>query len=491
MVGKTLGSYHIDARVSTGGMGAVYLATHTDTGRIAAVKVLRPALAADRTFLQRFRREVHALQKIDHPNVVRIYDVGSEDGLQYYAMEYLERSLDDLVRKGPMETRDALRTVAQAAHGLEAVHKAGIFHRDVKPSNILLDPNGRAKVSDFGIAKVGDATRMTQTGTIVGTPTYMAPEQVESADVNARADIYSLGVVLYEAVVGKPPFDGNTALDILRKHRFSLPDPPKSFNPRLPGSLSHLIMGMLAKSPSKRPASMAMVAAALEHIHQNLSADTTTPVTDRRELTSTELHGHYERSAARVAFWAKRIALVLILALIAYIGTRVVAHLRRGPDDYLRDATALKNTDDDQALATYKALLRRYPDSTEAEQARRMVETIRQRQLERATEAAVALSIGTQDTTARVRSDIAAKHLARADSLARQGEIDHAQRVYLHVRDHFADTPWAVRADERLRALEAGTPLPPEATPGPGQARPDEANTPEKPSPEPSTDSAH
>jgi hypothetical protein len=464
MVGKTLGTFRIEEPIREGGMGAIYRATDTATGRVVAVKVLRRALAADRAFLLRFQREVRTLQQVRHPNVVEIYDVGCDDGVHYFAMEYIGASLADLLRNGPMELPRVVQIVAQAARGLEAVHGAGICHRDIKPSNILLTPEGDAKVSDFGIARVSDATRMTQTGTILGTPTYMAPEQVESARVDARADIYSLGVVLYEASIGKPPFEGNTALDILRKHRFQLPEAPKTLNPRLPGALSHLILGMLEKRPAKRPPSMSLVADALEHIGRNLAgaterADAQRPV---RELTSTELAERYERSAARVAFWGKRLAALAALVLLAYVAYRVAAHLRRGPADYLREAQALEAKDEGKASAAYRALVRRFPDAPEATEARARLEALRERELERAAEAAAAFTIRAQDRSAAVRAQIAYLHFRRAREEVEAGRIHHARRIYEMVREHFADTAWGPRADERLQQLEASTPLPPE-----------------------------
>ncbi len=212
MIGTTLGKFRIEAQVSSGGMGTIYRGADVETGQVVALKVLQQSLAADRSFLQRFRREVHVLSGIHHPNVVRIYDVGADGEVQYYAMEYLEQSLADLLRAGPVPIERAVRIASQVARGLTAVHAAGVRHRDVKPSNILFDAEGNAKIADFGIAKITDATRMTQTGVIVGTPSYMAPEQVDSQALDPRADIYSLGVVLYEMLVGLLPFDGHTSL---------------------------------------------------------------------------------------------------------------------------------------------------------------------------------------------------------------------------------------------------------------------------------------
>jgi len=459
MIGTTLGHYHIETLVREGGMGDIYRAVDAETGNVAAVKVLRPSLAADRVFLQRFRREVRALKEVQHPNVVQILDVGSEEGVHYYAMEFLEQSLADLLRAGPLEPRRAAQIAAAAARGLEAVHAAGICHRDVKPSNILLGSDGRAKVTDFGIARVTDATRMTQTGSIMGTPAYMAPEQVEEANVDGRADIYALGVVLYEMVVGRPPFDGKTPLDILRKHRFSLPEPPKSFNPRVPGTLSHLIEGMLAKSPSRRPSSMAMVAAALEHIEQNLAGELPDRPRGPSELTSTELGERFERSVARVARWSKRIIFIAAGLVLAYVGWRVVAYLRLRPADYLAEAKAFEAADEARAIGAYEALLKRFADAPEAAVARERLEVLRENERRRRA-AAPALHIGPPDHSAALRAQTAYIHLRRAEEQAKAGEIEHARRIYRMIREHYADTPWGARADQRLQELDRTAPEP-------------------------------
>jgi len=456
MVGTTLGKYRIEAEISHGGMGTVYRGVHAETGQIVAVKVLQPALAADRAFLQRFRREVLALQQVRHPNVIEVFDVGSEGAIHYYAMEFLASSLADLVRGGPLAPRRAVAIALQVARGLEAAHAAGFCHRDIKPGNVLFTADGVAKITDFGIAKISDATRVTQTGAIVGTPTYMAPEQAEGPDVDARADIYSLGCVLYEMLVGKPPFDGHTALDVLRKHRFSLPEPPKSLNPHLPATLSHLTLQLLEKNPARRPPSTAFVASALEHIARNLAGEEPAPPEPRpRPSSAAQAVEQYERVAASLATWAKRLAVLAAVALLAYIAYRVGAHLRRGPADYFREAQALEEKNEDAAADAYQALVQRFPDASEAEQAQARVNAIRERQ--RAARANV-LDLGARDNTAIVRVEMAGRHYRRAEDEAKRGRVEHACEIYRMVRDQFAETPWAPRADARLQELEAKVP---------------------------------
>ncbi|MFP4056392.1 MAG: protein kinase domain-containing protein [Candidatus Brocadiia bacterium] len=454
-MGQTLGSFRVEEEISRGGMGAIYRATHAETGEQAAVKVLPPALAADRAFLQRFRREVRAVQQIEHPNVVRIHEVGTEGEAHYFAMEYFARSLADLLEAGPLPPQRALRIAGQVAQGLEAAHAAGITHRDIKPANILFAPDGRAVVSDFGIAKVSEATRMTQTGTIVGTPVYMSPEQAEGPQVDARSDIYSLGVVLYEMTAGRPPFEGRTSLDVLRHHRFSLPDAPKSLNPRIPGALSQLVLQMLEKRPSRRPPSMGYLVGAFQRLERNLAAREPTPEDQgaRREPSAAET---YERAVQRLTAWAKRLALAAGLALAAYAAYRLGAYLRMGPTDYLRRAQAAEDSDaDDEAIDAYQALVDRFPETPEAELARQRIEAIekkRQKQPE------PLLDFGPARSPAQDRAEMAAKHFLRAQQAVQQKRLEDAARILRMVRDQYADTPWGPRAGQRLQELEVKTP---------------------------------
>ncbi|MBM4041536.1 MAG: serine/threonine protein kinase [Planctomycetes bacterium] len=479
MIGTTLGKFRVEAQVSSGGMGTIYRAVHVDTGQSAAVKVLQSALAADRSFLQRFRREVLALQKVQHPNVVRIYDVGSEGSVHYYAMEYLDRSLADLMRAGPLGVPQALRIASQVARGLGAVHAAGVRHRDVKPSNVLFDAEGNAKITDFGIAKLSDATRVTQTGVIVGTPTYMAPEQVDETNVGPRADLYSLGVVLYEMIVGRPPFDGSTTLDILRKHRYTLPEAPKNFKPELPASLDHLILAMLAKDASRRPDTAALVADALDHIAANITGDASAGRKASAPQPSTaERIEHYERVAARVARWSKRVGLALAAALFAYLAWRVVAYWRLTPADYWRDAHALEAAEPNEAIAGYEALISRFPDSPEAVSARERIRAIHAE--ERLRQGKTALPSGVRDPSGPVRTQIAYMRYSAAEAAAEAGRIEDARRIYRMVRQAYADTPWGARADSRLQELDQKFPKPPEPPPpGPGEPDPQKPEAPQ------------
>jgi hypothetical protein len=273
-VGDAIGSYKIVRKIGKGGMGVVYLATHSVLGRPAAVKVLLPELSLNRDMVGRFFNEARAAASIRHPGIVDLYDFGfAADGSGYIAMELLEGETlrSRLRRRGRLPVGAAIEIGRQIAAALQAAHDKGITHRDLKPDNVFLavDPEiaERVKLLDFGIAKLvneAGGTR-TQTGVVMGTPVYMSPEQCRgAATLDSRADLYSLGCVLYELVAGRPPFVADSAGDIMAHHLYFQPDPVRSHDASVPESLDALIMALLAKDPAMRPASAAEVSAILD-----------------------------------------------------------------------------------------------------------------------------------------------------------------------------------------------------------------------------------
>jgi len=270
---EKIGKYIIEGEIGKGGMGSVYLGADPETDQRVAIKVLTPQLAQDPTFLNRFRREISTLQKLNHPNIVRMIEAGELDGTPYYVMEYIEGdSLDEeLERLGRIPLERSIHIVKEVARALDYSHQMGVIHRDIKPANILLGLDGGVRLTDFGIAKVLQATRMTRTGGILGTAEYMSPEQAEGRVLDRRSDIYSLGVVFYRMLTGRPPFTGTTAIELLKAHRYDLPESPKEYNPDLPGSIVNLIMeDMLAKNPSARIATAQALVRKLELIEKRL-----------------------------------------------------------------------------------------------------------------------------------------------------------------------------------------------------------------------------
>ena len=219
------GRYRVIRKLGTGGMANVYLAEDQELGRRVAIKLLDERHAQDEQFVERFRREAESAAGLSHPNVVSIYDRGETEGTYYIAMEYLEgKTLKELiVSRGPTPVRVAIDYTRQILSALEFAHRAGIVHRDIKPHNVVVAPDGRLKVTDFGIARSG-SSQMTEAGSIIGTAQYLSPEQAQGRPVHPSSDLYSVGVVLYEMLTGTVPFSGDTALEIAMKHLNTVPD---------------------------------------------------------------------------------------------------------------------------------------------------------------------------------------------------------------------------------------------------------------------------
>jgi serine/threonine-protein kinase len=252
------GRYEVQKLLGAGGMAAVYLANELGLDRLVAIKVLPPELSRDESLVARFRREAITAAKLDHPHIIPIYRVESEGGLHYFVMKYVPgRSLESLLEsKEPIPIDRATRILSEAAQALGHAHARGVVHRDVKPANIMLDPDGRVVLTDFGISKAGEGTQLTQTGTIIGTPDYMAPEQVLGTEVDGRADQYSLGVVAYEVLTGECPFTGGSAHTVLYRHIHEAPKPVATIRADVPAHLADTVAIALAKQPSDRFATM-------------------------------------------------------------------------------------------------------------------------------------------------------------------------------------------------------------------------------------------
>ena len=234
------GRYQIVRKLGAGGMADVYLAEDQELGRRVAIKILNNRHANDAQFIERFRREAKNAAALNHPNIVSIYDRGEAEHTYYIAMEFLDgRSLKELIiGRGPAPVNVAVEYVRQILSALRFAHRHGIVHRDIKPHNVLVDREGRVKVTDFGIARAG-TSQMTEAGSIVGTAQYLSPEQARGGEVDQRSDLYSLGVVLYELLTGQTPFDGDTPVEIAMKHLSAMPRPPSQIRRRHPARPRH------------------------------------------------------------------------------------------------------------------------------------------------------------------------------------------------------------------------------------------------------------
>jgi eukaryotic-like serine/threonine-protein kinase len=245
------GRYRVLQRIGGGGMADVYLAEDTHLQRRVALKVLHRHFAQDRQFVERFRREAESAAGLSHPNIVAVYDRGEFEGTYYIAMQYVEGpTLRELIDRG-LSIEQAVAIIRQVLEAARYAHRNGIVHRDLKPQNVIVDPEGKAMVTDFGIARAG-VSDITQTGSVMGTPHYLSPEQAQGQDVTAVSDLYSVGVILYEALTGRVPFEGESAVAIAMKQVSEVPQRPSSLNPRVSPALDAVVMRALEKEPGQR-----------------------------------------------------------------------------------------------------------------------------------------------------------------------------------------------------------------------------------------------
>jgi serine/threonine protein kinase len=274
--GQMLGKYRVLEALGRGGMAQVYRGYHPTLDRYVAIKVLRVDLVDDENFLKRFRHEAHAVSGLRHANIVQVFDFDVQDDYYFMVMELLEgdtlraRLNDYRLKKQRMPLDEIVRILVDVLSGLAYAHSEGIIHRDIKPANIMLTKKGQAVLTDFGIAQILGSTKVTVSGALMGTLNYMAPEQGLEGRCDARSDIYSLGIVLFEMLTGYTPFDADTPLAILMKH---LNDPlplPSQLDPSLPPSLEQVVLKTLSKAPEDRYQSAAEMAAALQRLEEPL-----------------------------------------------------------------------------------------------------------------------------------------------------------------------------------------------------------------------------
>ncbi len=259
LAGTRLGNYEIESLLGQGGMGVVYKARQVNLDRPVALKILPPHLSSNVSFLKRFKREARAVAKLSHSNIIQIFDIAEDNDLHFFSMEYVEgETLDKVLeKKGKFEPKEAVRVISQVALALEHAHKHNIIHRDVKPSNIIIDGSGNAKVMDFGLARAADdRSKVTQSGTLIGTLGYMSPEQCRGEELDFRTDIYSLGVVLYEMLTGKPPFDAPNEVAMIHKIVSEEPPGVREFTADISEELNTVVSRAMAKDRMARHGNM-------------------------------------------------------------------------------------------------------------------------------------------------------------------------------------------------------------------------------------------
>jgi eukaryotic-like serine/threonine-protein kinase len=318
VVGETIaGRYDVEDLVGHGGMSSVYRARDRLLERHVALKILHDRYTVDEEFVERFKREARSVAQLSHPNIVTVIDRGEEDGRQYIVFEFVEgENLKELlVRSGRLSVADALEVGAQVARALAFAHEQGLVHRDVKPQNVLLNGDGRVKVTDFGIARSIDVEGVTQAGTVLGTSDYIAPEQASGRPVEAQTDIYSLGIVLYELLAGEPPFSGDNFVAVALKHVNEVPRSLLEVRRDVPPRVANAIDRAIEKDPNRRFPSMDAFAAELEACLAELERSPGDADTQERVA----LAPRPSRPHKRVSRWAIVVALIGLLAIGAAV----------------------------------------------------------------------------------------------------------------------------------------------------------------------------
>src|SRR6476659_3237651 len=310
LVGKVIGHYRIESLIGVGGMGEVYLARDERLGRKAALKLLPHSLTRDETQLSRFKNEARSASALNHPNILTVYEIGTEGNVQFIATEFIEGvTLRAALASGRMSAHRALEIAVQVASALAAAHDAGVGHRDIKPENIMLRPDGYVKVLDFGIAKLTEqksasddhriettALLQTRPGLVLGTAHYMSPEQARGQKVDARSDIWSLGVVLYEILAGNPPFRGETPSDCIAAILTAEPAPLSSVSPDVPAKLESILQRALRKNTDERYQTIKEMLAELRNLKAKLEAESSLPQTKSARDSSVSEIKHHGRS---------------------------------------------------------------------------------------------------------------------------------------------------------------------------------------------------
>ena len=255
LIGKNIGQYQIQEQIGQGGMATVYRAYQPSINRQVAIKILPSQYAQDPNFVKRFEQEARAIAALEHPHILPVYDFGTQEGLTYMVMRYIKSGTLSNLMGQPLSNERIVRLVGDMARALDYAHKQGVVHRDIKPTNILIDRNGEALLTDFGIAKLMEssgATQLTGAGSVLGTPAYMSPEQAKGANVDGRSDVYSLGVVLYELLTGQQPYQAETPVAVVLKHVSEPLTPPRTINANVAEPLEQVVLKAMAKEPDQR-----------------------------------------------------------------------------------------------------------------------------------------------------------------------------------------------------------------------------------------------
>jgi tetratricopeptide (TPR) repeat protein len=350
------GKYKIIEELGKGGMGRVYKALDTEVNEKVALKVIKPDVAADDSTIERFRNELRLARKVRHKNVCQMYDLNVQEETYYITMEYVSgQDLKGLIRQsGRLAVETAVAIAKQVSDGLMEAHGLGVVHRDLKPGNIMVDRDGQVRIMDFGIARSLGMKGVTGAGVMIGTPEYMSPEQVEGKDVDERSDIYSLGIILYEMVTGRVPFEGDTPFTVGVKHKSEIPRPPKELNPHIPEDLSQVIMKCLEKEKPKRYQNAAELRSDLSQIEEGMPT-AAFAIPQKKAFTSKQIT--VTVGVKKVIIPAAAVIAVVAVALVLW---RVLPKKKAGPIRGGKPSVAImyfKNNTGDAGLDHWRTML--------------------------------------------------------------------------------------------------------------------------------------
>jgi serine/threonine protein kinase len=485
MIGVRLGPWLIDAELGRGGMGAVYRARRVAAGdgpEQAAIKVLAAELALEIGFRQRFDREINILRQLEHPHIVRFYEAGDQGGRYYFVMEYVAGPTFDeiLDSSGRLPWRDVLDLALQIAPALKHAHDRGVIHRDLKPSNLLRAHGlttgpGLVKLADFGIASLFASPHLTVTGGVIGTPEYLSPEQAAGKPVTPRSDLYALGIVLYQLLAGRVPFEG-TSVELLHKHRYAQFEKLSRLVPELPHDIEEVIHDLLEKDPAKRPPDAGVLTRRFDRIRRKLDrkaeAASQAPTRTEADLSPEEMDEirigpatlmsrlmrrtlTEEKEGGKTARFLNR-PVVLVLLLLLTVGLIVWGVWPVGPEELFQRGASLmasENPEDwEHAWDRYLSRLEEnYPDHRHREE----VEAFR-RQYDLARAERLAKNAARM---ARAQSE-AEWFYYKGLRLRRRGDEEGARKVWRALAEAFADSSndraWAARARKELEQPPPG-----------------------------------